>query len=526
MREQMKSWIALVGLRYRLAWAGVRSRNGRTVLLVAGYLAVAAAMLLFALGGFSVAAAAVRLGQANAVVAVVLTALCLNIAFVSVFVGINTHVALSESALRRYPLSHAGRLIATHVTALLEPLWIVTLALTLGLAGGLSVNGTGLAWTGVPAAALIVLATYLLGSLVTRLGEWMLARRGGILLAIVVGVGLMIAAPLVPVWLMRASARSTAIPLRAVLDLTPSFAAARAMTDGVPSAALGGLAIVIAWCGALAVLLIGANHLPRRARTLSAGPAQWDHPADRAGAMFGSDLAPLAAKMVRYFIRSPQTRYNYPLALPVLAAMIAANARNGGDAEAFLFALGAAPAIGILATGTLSMNLFGFDGHGFRRYFLLPVRPVAVVRVATLVNLMPGMVLMLLGILAWWALSPEPVTLPMAVMLGCAAFGGLFLFNALGLWTSIMAPRAIPFAMTFGNKLSPAANVVFVGAMVVFFGLPLALRGLGAGAVLGAWWIAPLFLAAATVFQLITVNVGARTFIARREQMLAAIEGH
>jgi hypothetical protein len=171
------------------------------------------------------------------------------------------------------------------------------------------------------------------------------------------------------------------------------------------------------------------------------------------------------------------------------------------------------------------MNLFGFDGHGFRRYFLLPVNAVHVIRTAALVSLIPGVLLVPIGFVAWWALTPDPITARMTLMLLCAGVGGLLAFQAGGLWTTLLAPRAIPFDMTFGNKLSPAANLLFVLVMVVFFGLPLALSALGADAVLRAWWVAPFFLAAAAAFYVTTLRAGARVLVNRRERMLAVIEG-
>jgi hypothetical protein len=150
---------------------------------------------------------------------------------------------------------------------------------------------------------------------------------------------------------------------------------------------------------------------------------------------------------------------------------------------------------------------------------------VNVLRTAALVSLIPGALLVPIGLVAWWALTPDPVTARMTLMLLCAGVGGLLAFQAGGLWTTLLAPRAIPFDMTFGNKLSPAANLLFVLVMLVFFGLPLALTGLGADAVLQAWWIAPFFLGAAVLFYVMTLQAGARVLVTRRERILAAIEG-
>jgi hypothetical protein len=56
--------IALAALRYRLLWAHARSRNGRIVLLIVGYLVAACLAVLLALGGVGAAAASIRLAGA------------------------------------------------------------------------------------------------------------------------------------------------------------------------------------------------------------------------------------------------------------------------------------------------------------------------------------------------------------------------------------------------------------------------------------------------------------------------------
>lgn len=517
----MPAWITLVGLRYRLVWAHARSRQGRMVLFAVGSLAVATAGVLLSLGGLGAASAAIRLGRAGLVASIVLSGLQLNLVAATVFLGIGTHAALSEATLRRYPLSRASRVASRHVTALLEPLWILALATVIGLAVGFAAMGAGFVWLGVPTALLFVISTYLLASCVTRVGEWMLSRPGGLLVVIVVGTGLMMAVPLAPAWIARMSDRPGGLPGLALLEFTPPFAAAKAMAGAAFTTALGGVLALMVWCGGLAVLLTAANRLPRHSRSTSGAPARWDHPADRVALLFGPTLAPLAGKMLRYYLRSPQTRYNYPLALPLLGVMIATNAER----DPFLFALAVAPALTTLSTGTLSMNLFGFDGHGFRRYFLLPVRAVDVLRTAALVSLIPGALLLAIGFVAWLALAPGHATLRMAGMLLCAGFGGSLFFGALALWTTLLAPRAIPFDLMFGNKLSPAANLLFVLVMVVFFGGYIALAAFGVDAVLRVWWVAPFFLSGALMFYVATLRAGARVLVARREQMLATIEG-
>ena len=191
----------------------------------------------------------------------------------------------------------------------------------------------------------------------------------------------------------------------------------------------------------------------------------------------------------------------------------------------FLFALGAAPATGFLATGAFATNVFGFDGQGFQRYFLLPVSATSVVVVAALVGLIPGLLITTAGALLWWSLSPPGATPAMALLLMIAAIGGLLVFHGIGLWTSIVAPRAIPFNATFGNKLSAPANMLFVAVMVAFFGLPWLAAQAGLAAVMRAWWILPCFLGVALVFYLAMLRWAGASVARRRERMLESLEG-
>jgi hypothetical protein len=515
----------LLALRYRLLWAHVRTRNGRVVLFLLAYLVAAFVALLLALGGLGAAAASIRLGRGELVARVVLSGIWLNAMLAAVFLGVGVNPAFSDAALRRYPISARARLAARHVTAFLEPLWIFVLALAHGLAAGFWAFGTASPWLALPAAGLFVATTYLLARVVLRLGEWVLAKRGGLLLALLAGVALMTLVPLVPLLARTAARRGGALPGLSLLGVTPPFAAASAMAGVAPWSAGSGLLMLAGWAAVLCALLIAVERLPLGSRTVAHTAATWDHPCDRMAKLFGPRTAPLAGKMLRYYLRSPQVRYNYPLVLPMLALLLFTRGADDAPMSAFLFALGAATAVGFLATGALSMNLFGFDGHGFRRYFLLPVSPAQVLRTAALISLIPGAVLIPIGFVAWFALAPVPTNWRMATMLLSAGFGGLLFFHALGLWATLLAPRPIPFDTMFGNKLSLAANLLLVGTIATFFGLSAALTAVGADAALRAWWVAPLCLVGAAAFHALTVRAGARVLVTHRERMLAIIEG-
>ncbi len=192
----------------------------------------------------------------------------------------------------------------------------------------------------------------------------------------------------------------------------------------------------------------------------------------------------------------------------------------------FLFTLGLIPLVGMMCTGALPLNVFGFDAGGFRRYLLQPVAPERILRATSLTGLIPGATLIPIALLLWLVFPPVHTDARMLAMLFSSAVVGWLLFHALGLWTSLLSPRPIEFNLQFGNKLSLAANVVFMGCFFVFFALlPQGLRVLGANTVMRYWWVAPLLMFATTGFYLLSLRAGAVVFAARRERMLSLLEG-
>lgn len=516
----MTGLATLIGLRYRLVWAHARSGRGRVVLLIVGYFVAASAAAVFALGGIAAATASIRAGRGMLVAQILLTAVYVNATVGAVFLGVLVNPVFSDSTLRRYPLSAAGRVAARHVAALLEPLWLLVLALALGLATGFWVSGLASPLAAVPAAGLYVITSYLLACVLSRLVAWILSMPAGPLLVIAAATVLIMVVPLAPALLARAAARhGGSWPGLAALEASPPFAAVTAMASTDRASAFSGLLILIGWSIGLVGLQIAAEHLPLHTSVTASARARWDHPCDSIAAIFGLRRAPLAGKMLRYYVRSA-LRYNYPFVLPVLALM----SRNY-DVR-FLFALGVAPTMGFVATQPLSLNLFGVDSYGFRRYFLLPVSGADVFRTAALVGLIPGAMLLPVGLTLWLIFPGKAVDGRMIAMLVGAGFGGLLLFHALGLWTTLLSPRAIPFGIALGNKNSPAANLLMIASWILILGLPAGLTLLDVDTVLRFWWVAPVFLLGAAASYLVTIRAGARVFVRRRERMIELLERH
>jgi hypothetical protein len=114
----------------------------------------------------------------------------------------------------------------------------------------------------------------------------------------------------------------------------------------------------------------------------------------------------------------------------------------------------------------------------------------------------------------------------MAPALLASGVGGLCLFNALSIWTSLLAPRATNFETTFGNQLSLGANVLLIGGLLGGMAGAVALDKLaGPAAVLDYWWVSFPAAALAIVFYTYSLRRGAAVFVSRRERLLNALEG-
>jgi hypothetical protein len=517
----------LLALRYRLLWAQARSRTGKFALFLVLYLLAMLVAALLALGGVGAAIAAVSLGRAETVARAILAGSFITAVLVAVILGIGVTPAFRDAALRRYALTAGERFSARHLTAILEPLWLFALVFDLGLIVGFAMLGAGRPWLSIPAVVLFVISNYLAACVLMALVERFARTRVGRLVLLGGGLGLVAIGPLVP---MHAAARNGAFlsglgGVAVVLRVTPPFAAASAMVGASPLASIGWLICLLAWCAGLGAAIIELERRPCRPRIITGGRATWDDPYDRVAALFGASMAPLAGKMLRYYVRSPQTRYNYPLALPGIVLM-ALTAGRGEAGTAFSCMLAGVGAIAGFCTGAMASNVFGFDGPGFRRYFLLPVPAARVLRTAAIVSLIPGIPLIPAAVLLWLLYAPIHTDARMVVMLLSSGIAGLLFFPAVGLWISILSPSPIKFDAGWGsgNRLSFAANTLMVAVICVICMGPFALHTLGEDTLIRHWWVVPMLAFAAAAFFVLTIRLGALVFVSRRERMLSAID--
>jgi len=513
----------LVGLRYKLLWAQTRTRNGRIALFLTGYLFAILILVLMAAGGFGAAMIAVRSGKAEKVAQAVLGGLFVNALIASVVTGFGINTAFTDAALRRYALSAGERLAARHLTGILEPVWIFVLALYLGLSTGMYVFGAGSFGLGAAAVLLLLIANYLLARVLATLIEWLSHVRGGtaILFLMLISV-CMLPSAMIP---KLASTHGAKEALLAVLGYTPPFAAAALMVNA-GAGMLQHFGLLAAWIAASLVLLAAIEKQAVRPRSAAAAVATWDNRYERIASIFGPAMAPLIGRTLRYYVRCNKVRFNLIGGVPAMAFVTFSNPTSAGPLHYVVRALGSFTAVGFLSTAVMSTNQFGFDSSGFRRYFLLPIAPGAILRASSYTAMFVGGTVVAAAFVLWVLFAPVQKDPRMDAMLLAAGVGGLCLFNALSIWTSLLAPRATSFETTFGNQLSLAANVLLIGGLMsCFVGVVVLDKIAGPAAVLSYWWAAIPAAALAAVFYLYSLRRGAAVFVSRRERLLNALEG-
>jgi hypothetical protein len=516
--------VTLLGIHYRLLWALGRTGKGRVTLVLLGYALAIPIIALLVAGGFGAALASVRLGKAELVARVALGSVFLAATLAAVLLGFGMGQAFSDAALRRYPVTAVQRLAARQLIALLDPLWLFVLAIYLGLASGFCAFGAGTPWLAVPGAVMLLLTNYLLARVLASMLDRILATRAGPAILLL----LFMAASMGPVFIgskLRHNLAFLAAGM-AVVKLTPPSAAASLLTSAPALSSFAQIALLVAWCLGLARLLLWLERLPMPSRASAGGEVEWDSPLDRFAALFGTGLGPLVGKMLRHYIRSKYFRYSFPFAIPIFAMLVVQHSHGHADPmHAFLVALSVICIGSLVGPGGMPFNVFGLTGHGFRRYLLLPASSRTILRAAAVVPLLLGAVQIPLLLGLWLLFAPVHTDLRIATMLLSNALGALFLFQGLGLWTSLLFPREADYNPGFGGKSSkPAMWVMFT--MYMLF---MALRGLlphwGAQTVLRYWWVSPLFALASLAFFLLTVRAGAVVFQARRERLLFRVEG-
>jgi hypothetical protein len=514
----------LIRLRYKLLWAKTRTRNGKIAWFMAGYLLLVMAIMLLAMGGFGAGLAAVRLGKAELLAQGLLSGLFASALISSVMLGFGVNAAFSDAELRRYPLRERERRFARHFTGAADPFWFLFVALELGLAAGLYLLDASSLLLGVTAVLLLYICNYLAAQVVGLAMDRVLQQKGG---SIVLPI-LIMALCFLPSILAPALSKNPALAGKAVavLSYTPAFGAGSLMTR-TDSGALHGLALILIWIAGLVAALSALERMPPRKKAAHAKRIRWDSTFERVGALFGPEHGTLVAHWLRFYFRARRFRIQYGLSLPLVSFLLLIWAKQftrHGDPLAA--AVGVFAVSGITAGAAFIVNQFGYVGGGFRRYFLLPCDPGAVLRASSVALLAACAPFPLLAMLTWLLFAPVPFDgRGLALLLGSAAFG-TFLFHGLGLWTTLYGPRRCDPNQTMGNDLSLAGNIVLIGTMMALLMGPMMVGQLRKGVLTPErWWIAMALAALAAYFYLFSLRRAGAILVTRRERLLAVLEG-
>ena len=515
--------INLVKLRYKLLWAKTRTRNGKIALFFAGYLLLILVFFLFILGGTGAGIAAVRSGKGYAVTGGVLGALYVQALIATVMLGFGVNSVFADVELRRYPLRSVERRLARHFVGIVDPFWLLILGLELGLAVGLYLMDAASFWSGVIAIFLLFLSNYMLARVITLLVDRLVSRKGGsaLLLGFIVLFGIL-PAMLGSVLKKHPHALD---PVIAILAYTPPAGAAAAMIRS-GGAALSGFALILGWLVALSAALVALERRPPRKRTVQATVLSFGGPWERLGALFGPEYGPLVAQWLRFYSRNNRFRTLYPLGVPLMIFLLFTQTRVGSGSGEFATVLGCFAIIGFISTAQFAVNQFGYLGGGFRRYFLLPADPAAILRSGSYAFVFLSALLIPVAALVLLFMRPVPLDPAAFVMLVAGAVLTLFLMHALALWSTLLGPRRANFYSSFGNDLSLFGNIVVVGGVLALLFLPrLVAHFWPASLVPANWWVVVLLAFAAAGFYRFSLRRAGAVFRARRERILAVMEG-
>jgi hypothetical protein len=513
----------LIGLRYKLMWAKTRSRNGKIALFFTGYILLILVGALLGAGGIGAGIAAVKMGKSGMVAKAVLTSVYGGAVMWTLLLGFGMNAVFSETELRRYPLAARERRLVGFFIGIVDPFWLLILLVDLGLVVGLYLVSDVSLGLGLIAVLLLLASNYALaravGMYIDRLAE---TKAGpGILLLLVMTIAFL---PQLALPALKRDPAALAPVLRA-LHFTPPFAAADAITGSGGQAGQAILSIAF-W---LVVFLAAAAWLekhPYQQRVSRSKAIGWNSPYERVGAWFGPAHGVLVGNWLRYYTRNQRFRAMYFLSLPLVMFVAYRIGSTRGRADWFPGALGAFPLLTYMGTSRFTVNQFGYVAGGFRRFFLLPTDPGACLRAASYASVLLGAGMLPIGLILWIAFAPGGADPRKIFMLAGSAVTGLFLFNGLGLWSTLFGARKGNYAGAMGNDLSLAGNVILIGCSIGSLVLPEILRR-WAPALISPddWWAVLPPLALALTFYFVSLNLAAPMVHRRRESLMAVVEG-
>jgi len=515
--------LTLLKFRYTLLWAQVRTSKGQIVLLFLVYLALLVVALGMVLGGFGAAIAGTQTGNAEETARGLLTGLMTSGVMSSIFFGIGPRAAFSDAVLRRYPLTRLERLAVRHFLGIIDPIWALVLASTLGLAIGLAVLGQASWLWAIAGAGIFVIASYLVAILVLSILNRILQSREGSAALKMIGLGLITFSALGLSWFFERGGIEMLAPIIRAMRFAPPGLAARVITSLSAITALMNLMTLAIWSVLLFLLLYLVESIPEKSASSRVGSIDWNNPFDTIARILGGRYPSLFAKSLRYHLRSNRVRFGL-ISSPMIALVGKLIARDHVTSIEFYFALGFFVAISS-GTSAISLNHFGLDGPGIVRYGLLPSSFAAPVRAGSLVAVFLGFLLVAPTVLIWALITDLTVDWRMIAMLFGNGILGAFFFGGAGMLITVMWPRRGEFSSVLGNQLSIGANIFVMGVVLGIFTVSMGLARYPLELVLKYWWISIVAALAGLLFYLLMWRVVGALANSRREKLIVQIAG-
>lgn len=508
----------LVQLRYRLLWAHARTGSGKTLLFFALYFAGISVAFFLLLGGMEAVRLGAQAGRPEGLARGILSAIFANAIVITTMLEVGPSSAFSDTVLRRYPMTAWQRFFARHLAGICEPVWPLAIAVSLGLVIGFSLLEICPPWISLPTALLFVAVAYLFATVFIAIFGKLLQTASGPLVILLLIAGSAAGFPL----LLRTVQGSGWSALRAAAQLSPPGNAALIMTGATTAVRLQNLGMLLLW-GMAAGLLLRVLERPSLARQPRfAGNVDFQSWYDRLAGCFRGQYAPLVGKSLRYHLRSNRVRYNLVVTAPMF--LIFTRTGDASASQTLAFFLGYLFIAGFICTLVMAVNHFGYDAAGVRRYPLLPLRFRVVLRAYSATSMLLGFT----GVLAVLAFGLPAIQLRpdyrSITFLLFDMLAGLFFFHALGLWTSVLTPRAVDFNSVMGNRMSLPANLLVFSALGTIFAArallhdPLAL-------IYRYWWAMPLVALGCFGFYWLSLVAMGRSMEGRREALVQTVAG-
>lgn len=522
----LRVFSALVRLRYKLMWAQVRTDSGKIALFFGLYLLIGVFAIFMALGGLGGALAAVELGRGEMVARLMLTGLMMNGIGLSLLFGLGPSEAFTEGSLRRYPLDSQERFVIRHFIGLLDPVWLLLIAGIIGLVFGFIWFGGESVLTGIPALVLFILANYLLTvTLLTVIGLLMQTRRGATLLGALM-ILLLSFGPLAISSLTAGTRDRMWQVVDLCLRILPPGAAASMITGQDLLKVAGGAGLLILWCVSMFILLRTIEKKPRVSEPGRAGAIVWDNLYDQIAGIFGSRYRPMVSRSLRYHLRCNIIRFSL-ISSPLVILMLRYLIPGYGEKSHLSMSIAVFFILSSANGAAMMLNLFGYDGAGIRRFAVLPIRFADALKAASLASLILRGIAFLVAFTLWVIIyRNRSLTWQAVLIVLTVSVAGMIMFNGLGLWVSIFAPKRGDFEAMWNNRLSLGANIVVIGgAIIPFWVMITVMERIPPETLSRLWWAPALFLVLCVGFYGFSLKFIDIPLRSRKEKLINLLSG-